>query len=417
MHSREIHQHELKKPVRESTVRVLAVLHYPIFGGPHNQFVQLNTKLQEVGIDLTVAITDEDGNALERFRNSDVKVVPLPLGRLRANVNPSWAIRYARDVRSEIVGLQELMRSLNIDVVIVSGLVNPHGAVAASRCGIPVVWQIIDSRTPSVLTPAFMSLARRYASCFMFWGKELILNHVGQRSLRQPLHVFGPPVNVGRFTNSRKQGMDLRRSIGIGSHDPVIGTLANVNPQKGIEHFGKAAVRIFEQHPDSWFLVVGAIYPHFESYAACVRSDMEEGGIPGDRIVFAGEVQDISSWLGMFDVKLVTSVPRSEGIPTAAVEAMTAGVPVVTTDVGSVRDAVIDGETGRVVSPGDARAIAEAACEILADEEKAVAMSTAARELAAEKFSIEACVAVHRAAIQDALQYGAARKRRIGSGA
>lgn len=362
-------------------------------------------------MELVVAITDEAGSGADRLRDAGINIVTIPLGRLRANANPAWMFRFGRDFRSNLATLRNLITTLNIDVVIVSGLVNPHAAIAAAGCDVPVVWQIIDTRTPTLLTPFFMRLARRYASSFMFWGEGLIPTHVRYCRLAQPVEVFGPPVDADTFLDAHERGRDLRDSLNIPLTDPVIGALANINPQKGIEYFGRAALQIYKHYPNAWFVVAGTIYPHFEEYARNIRSEMRQGGIPSDRIIFPGGVRNVSAWLGAFDVKLITSVPRSEGIPTSAVEAMAAGVPVVSTDVGAVREAVVDGETGRVVPPRDSVAIGDAVCEILHDKVLAAAMSAAGRSRAKERFSIEACAAAHRRAVDAALEY----RRALGS--
>jgi glycosyltransferase involved in cell wall biosynthesis len=84
---------------------------------------------------------------------------------------------------------------------------------------------------------------------------------------------------------------------------------------------------------------------------------------------------------------------RMEGFPVTLVEAMLAGVPVVATDVGSVREAVRPGVTGWIVPPEDPVALAGAIDELVADPQRAAAMGKAARELAVADFSVDATVA------------------------
>jgi glycosyltransferase involved in cell wall biosynthesis len=74
-----------------------------------------------------------------------------------------------------------------------------------------------------------------------------------------------------------------------------------------------------------------------------------------------------------------------------AIEAMAAGLPVVATDVGSVRDLVEDGKTGRVVAK-DAAAIAEAAADLLLDPAARRAAGEAGRERARQRYGLARCV-------------------------
>lgn len=95
--------------------------------------------------------------------------------------------------------------------------------------------------------------------------------------------------------------------------------------------------------------------------------------------------------LAAFDLFALAS--RSEGFPVTIMEAMLAGLPVVATDVGSVREAVVDGETGLVVPPEDPKAMAEAISALMGDPERRAAMGAAARAIAEQRFTVEATVA------------------------
>jgi glycosyltransferase involved in cell wall biosynthesis len=94
--------------------------------------------------------------------------------------------------------------------------------------------------------------------------------------------------------------------------------------------------------------------------------------------------------LASFDLFVLPS--RNEGFPVTIMEAMLAGLPVVTTDVGSVREAVIDGETGLIVPPEDPAALAAAISTLVDDPDRRVAMGRRARAIAVERFTLSATV-------------------------
>ena len=85
----------------------------------------------------------------------------------------------------------------------------------------------------------------------------------------------------------------------------------------------------------------------------------------------------------------------------ALLEAMALARPVVATDVGGVRDAVADGETGRVVAPGDSAAFAGALAELARDPDAARRMGEAGRARQRERFDGEAMVASYERLLEE----------------
>jgi glycosyltransferase involved in cell wall biosynthesis len=82
----------------------------------------------------------------------------------------------------------------------------------------------------------------------------------------------------------------------------------------------------------------------------------------------------------------------NEGIPNAVLEAMAAGKPVVATDTGGCREAVVDGVTGFLIPPGDAEALAERVRRLLDDEAVATQLGGAGRQRAESHFSLDAMI-------------------------
>jgi glycosyltransferase involved in cell wall biosynthesis len=81
---------------------------------------------------------------------------------------------------------------------------------------------------------------------------------------------------------------------------------------------------------------------------------------------------------------------RFEGFPLVVPEAMLVGLAIVASDVGSVPEAVHDNETGLLVPPGDAQALADALRRLLADEATRSALGERGRALARERFTAAA---------------------------
>lgn len=108
---------------------------------------------------------------------------------------------------------------------------------------------------------------------------------------------------------------------------------------------------------------------------------------------FEGMCADVARSLERADVFVLSS--RSEGMPMSVLEAMAAGLPVVASDVGGVRE-LVDDENGRLVPPGDPDALARALADLVADPELRRGLGAAGRHRAATRFALDVWHDRHR---------------------
>ena len=85
-----------------------------------------------------------------------------------------------------------------------------------------------------------------------------------------------------------------------------------------------------------------------------------------NKVKLAGSSNDLKTYISKADIFVLSS--DYEGLPLSILEAMSAGLPVVSTNVGGVNEVVCDGETGALVNRGDARALSEKLSELIEDE-------------------------------------------------
>lgn len=105
----------------------------------------------------------------------------------------------------------------------------------------------------------------------------------------------------------------------------------------------------------------------------------------GDRVKFLGWLEDPRSYLPKFDVVAMPS--RSEGFPLAMVEAMLAARPVIATRVGSMPEAILDGETGMLIEKNDVAGLANVLQQLRDDPAQRIYLGKQARELAIAHFT------------------------------
>ena len=161
----------------------------------------------------------------------------------------------------------------------------------------------------------------------------------------------------------------------------VVGIIANLRPVKDHALFLRAAAIVAGQVPDVAFVLLGE-----GSLRADLEALAEELGI-ADKVFFAGRVGHVQDYLARMDIGCLSS--NSEGFPNTICEYMAAGVPVVATDVGGMREAVEHGVTGYVVPHGRPEEFAKHIIELLKDDDKRTEMGRKSLESCREKFDIE----------------------------
>jgi glycosyltransferase involved in cell wall biosynthesis len=186
--------------------------------------------------------------------------------------------------------------------------------------------------------------------------------------------------------NSDKRA--IREALQLDPDKKIMITVANLIPYKGHRELLEAVAVVTRNHPDSLFLLVGEDRGIRENLEDLSR----ELGIMKN-IIFMGQRNDIPSLLAASDIAVLPS--HEEGFSNVILESMAAGLPVVATRVGGNPEAVIDGETGWLVTPKHPPELALKIMDLLDEAEKAKIWGESGRRLVKEKFSAEKMVAAY----------------------
>lgn len=163
---------------------------------------------------------------------------------------------------------------------------------------------------------------------------------------------------------------------------PVVGCHARLVVQKGLDVLVRACAPL-----DCHVLIVGEGPERKTLEQLAVDLQME------DRLHLAGWQSDARSWLPAMDVYVLPS--RFEGFPVSLVEAMMAGRPIVASDVGSVRDAVVPESTGLLVPADDVDALRRGIERLLGDEPLRERLGAEARARAVARYSVGSMAAAY----------------------
>jgi glycosyltransferase involved in cell wall biosynthesis len=171
----------------------------------------------------------------------------------------------------------------------------------------------------------------------------------------------------------------------------LVGTVGNRNKLKGHDVWIRSAAILGQAYSSVVFRILGGDTPtHAKYYQKAVIEESQRLGLTiSDRFRILDPGNRVAELLPALDIFLLTS--RAEGIPTVILEAMASGVPVVTTRVGSVSEAVEHSITGFVVDRADPEIIAQAIARLIDFPQIRIEMGEASRRRAMEKFDTAFC--------------------------
>jgi glycosyltransferase involved in cell wall biosynthesis len=185
----------------------------------------------------------------------------------------------------------------------------------------------------------------------------------------------------------------------------LVGTVGRLTPRKGHRVFIDAAELLGARREDVWFRIVGNPIETHRGYANELSESVRRSarGREGRLAMVEPANRSSAEFLAAFDVFVLPSLPQSEGIPTAMLEAMASGLPVVASDVGAVRE-VMNGEVGRIIPAGEVGAMADQIESLVHNSDRRHKLGLAARHLAAEEFTVQESARAHIAAIKRAAE-------------
>jgi glycosyltransferase involved in cell wall biosynthesis len=167
-----------------------------------------------------------------------------------------------------------------------------------------------------------------------------------------------------------------RIALGLPADATVIGAVGRLTYQKAPEDFLAAIAQLGRPNVTGIWVGGGEL---------AGRIGRQARALSGARVILAGERTDVLDVLPAFDVFALPS--RYEGLPTAVVEAMSCGVPVVATAVNAVSDVVVPGETGLLVPPQRPDLMAAAIGYLLDSPAAATRMAATARTRLAGRYA------------------------------
>ncbi len=355
---------------------ILHLIDCLFIGGGEMQMVDLLRRIDREKFRPLVGCLRKQGQLLPVLEQAGIPVMEFPVrGKLF----------YPRSLR-EILRLARFMRREGVKIVQTQDLYSHLvGVPAALIAQVPVV---VTNRLD--LGHTMKRWHRRALKGLSFGITRVMANSEGVRTMLieaekidpQRIELIYNGVDLDAFLIPPKEEGRLPLEPG----DRPIVVVANLWPVKGHEILLEAAVRVAAFYPRAKFVLVGTGAARRAILEARARALSIE-----KQVLFLGPRQDVPQLLPQMEISVLPSL--AEGFSNAILESMAAALPMVATDVGGNREAIVEGETGFLVPPSDPEALADRILRLLGDRALAQRMGRAGKRRIETTFSLQRMVA------------------------
>jgi glycosyltransferase involved in cell wall biosynthesis len=330
------------------------------------QVLDIARELRKKGLSAHLVL--EPGGELAR-KASDESLSTIAL-RMRGRMR--WAVRrsLARDMRAQGCKLVHFHETLGAEI----------GLPAAAAAQVPV--RILSRPADSAPLEGRLPFAAIDA---VIAGSDAVRSILVRGGVAEnTIEVVPPGLDFSRFTSQPPDDF-VRRELGFGPDDFLVGAILPLEDERGHQAFLEAAAIVDGQAPRVKLVVLGQGTFRLDA----VGADESGSSGPTDNVrYYLGFNKDTPRILANLNMFVVFS--HLDGLGGSLIEAMASGLPVGAADVGMARDLIVHRETGMLVPARNGKALADAIVKIHFDRNLASRLSAHGREAVLEKYSAEA---------------------------
>lgn len=315
-------------------------------------------------------------------RGNDVRIICCSNSALHVEAKrrgiPSIALPIGRKTLRGLFALRTWLKHNRVDVV------NTHSSTDSWL--VALACRLLQ-RPPALVRTRHVSvpLSRRLATRWLYRQADHIVT-TGDMLAQQVIAVGCDPQCVTSIPTGHDTGLFLpgnkaraRGELGIDENATVIGIVATLRSWKGHSFLIQALAQLTQR--DSRLLIVGD-----GPQRAHLERQAQELNL-ADRIIFAGNRNNVIPWLHAMDIFVLPSYAH-EGVPQALVQAMLCRLPIITTAVGAIPEAVWPGHSAILVEPRNVEALATAIGKLIDDPVLADSLSSNARLDAERRYGL-----------------------------
>lgn len=356
-------------------MKIVYIITLPDLGGAQSHVYELMKYVREIYHVAPVLITGKKGWLTEKTEELQIETHIVP--------DLIRKISLIHDLKANFA-IQKLLWEIHPDIVHChSSKAGIIGRWAAKRCHIPAVFTAHGWAFTEGVPPQKQKIYRFIEKivgkwcwkiiCVSDYDKELALREIPQlRDKLITVHNCIPDTEYRKNWDNYNAAKPLQ-----------IVTVARFSPQKKIKKTLQVLSLALQQNLKIHITFIGD-GPQFEEFITYAKNLRVEKAV-----TFLGARTDVEQLLPKFDLFLLLS--NWEGFPISIIEAMRAGLPIMASDVGGVKEAVIDKKNGWLI-PRDDSNIIDILRDIIANKEKLIKLARGARHLYEQKFTVNKMV-------------------------
>ena len=376
------------------SANILYIIEGITFGGGERVFMQLAEGMKAKGYGITVGCVPR-GVFAKRLRELGIEVEGF-------NMDSKYNIRV-------IFQMAKFMKQKNIHIVHTQGGRAPFfGRIAARLAKVPIV---ISTVAMLLSRESHSDVNRLKRTVYLLIDKLtsgyvdrfLVLSEPHREALNTDYNIERSKVikiyngiEFHKYDAISGDGLRVRKELGIALSSSIVGVIGRLAWEKGLPFFLQAASKVTATFPEIKFLIVGDGPLKAELEKLSNELNIRQN------CIFTGFRQDIPDILSAVDMLVMSSL--YEGMPMVILEAMAASKPVIATKVGGIPEMVRDGETGILVPPEDADALAGSMLTLLKNKNRARQMGLAGRRCVEDHFDVEVMVQNTEAVYQELMR-------------
>lgn len=282
------------------------------------------------------------GTLLKEIRDLGVKVI-VGSNKDPLSFKTRWTEEDAREKRAYLSLLRNEMRKDNIDIALIFAW--GDGLIAAQEAGVACVIEkldgtlLIDKINDKSCFDKIVCESKKIKDIVLTRRKYL-------RCKEEQIELIYNGIDLSRFDKRRYNSVKEREKLRLRTDEFVIGYVGRIDTVKNLQLLISSAKMLVSDYRFNKFKVVIVGPDHGDMFN--IQKLSHELGI-ADKVVLTGLRKDIPNLLSAFDIFTITSF--CEGMPTAVIEAMAMGLPIISTATGSIPE-MIENNGFLVDSPG-----------------------------------------------------------------